>query len=261
MTKISVYIIAFNEVNKIQQCINSVLWADEIIVADSNSTDGTSEKAESMGATVVHIEFKGYGNLRNSAISHCSGDWIFSLDADERCTEEVRDEILQIVNNPQHDIYRIPRRNFFMGKWIKYSGWYPNYRQPQLFKKNMMQYDTKPVHEGFINLSDKSIGALHNSIWQVPFKNTEEVIHKANKYSSLGVEKLENRNIKSSVFKAFIHGFWAFIKHYFFKLGILDGGAGFVIAFGNFEGTFYRYLKLYEKQANWELPDSKPINK
>jgi len=261
MKKISVYIIAFNEVEKIKQCIKSVLWADEIILADSNSTDGTTELAESLGAKVVHIEFEGYGNLRNSAIKKCTGDWILSIDADERCTDQVRKEIVSILENPEHDIYFIPRRNFFMGKWIKFSGWYPNYRQPQFFKNGKMKYDTKPVHEGFINLSSKDIGYLTNCIWQIPFKNINEVIHKANKYSTLGVEKLEIKNIKSSVSKAFMHGFWAFIKHYIFKLGILDGGPGLVIAFGNFEGTFYRYLKLYEKQSNWKIPESEPQNK
>ena len=130
--KISVYIIAFNEAEKIRDCINSVLWADEIILADSNSTDGTTEIAKELGAKVVHIPFKGYGSLRNQAITHCSGDWIFSLDSDERCTVEVRDEILKLIENASVDIYQVPRKNFFMGKCIKYSGWYPNYRQPQL---------------------------------------------------------------------------------------------------------------------------------
>ena len=107
--KVSVYIIAYNEVEKIRDCINSVLWADEIIVADSHSTDGTTEIAEKMGAKVVHIEFDGYGKLRNKAISYCTGDWIFSLDSDERCTKEVRDEILTLIENVHLDIYRIPR--------------------------------------------------------------------------------------------------------------------------------------------------------
>jgi len=254
--KISVYIIAYNEVKKIKQCINSVLWADEIILIDSHSSDGTSELAQELGAKVIHVEFNGYGKLRNDALSHCSHEWIFSLDADERCSIKVRDEIQKIIECPIFDIYRIPRRNFFMGKWIKFSGWYPNFRQPQLFKKGAMKYDLKPVHEGFITNSKKGIGQLKNSIWQVPFKNFEEVIHKANKYSSLGVEKLAQKGVKSGVFKAFLHGLWSFFKHYFLKLGFLDGGAGFVIAFGNFEGTFYRYIKLYEKQSNWEIPSN-----
>ena len=259
--KISVYIIAFNEVEKIRDCINSVLWADEIIVADSYSTDGTTEIAQEMGAKVVHIPFNGYGDLRNKAISNCRGEWIFSLDSDERCTIEVRDEIIDIIDNSYLDIYRIPRKNFFMGQWIKHSGWHPNFRQPQLFKNGKMSYDAKPVHEGFISHSDKEIGTLNNIIWQFPFKNIEEVMHKANRYSSLGVSKLQDRGKTGGVFKAFLHGFWSFTKHYIFKLGFLDGGPGFVIAFGNFEGTFYRYLKLTEAQKNWTSPSVKPLHK
>ena len=203
--KISVYIIAFNEVDKIRDCINSVLWADEIIVADSHSTDGTSEIAIELGAKVIHIPFNGYGDLRNQAIKHCSKDWIFSLDSDERCTIEVRDEIIKLIDNATSEIYRVPRKNFFMGRWIQHSGWHPNFRQPQLFKNGKMSYTMESVHEGFINHSNKEIGVLNNYIWQFPFKNTEEVMHKANRYSSLGVQKLQDKGVIGSVFKAFLH--------------------------------------------------------
>lgn len=190
--KISAYIIAYNEVEKIRDCINSVLWADEIIVADSNSDDGTTEIAESLGAKVVHIPFKGYGDLRNQAVSYCSNEWILSIDSDERCTEQVRDEILSLIINAPLDIYLIPRQNYFMGKWIKRSGWRPNYRQPQLFKAKKMSYSLEPVHEGYISHSNKEIGVIQNSIWQFPFKNTEEIINKANRYSTLGAIKLND---------------------------------------------------------------------
>ena len=259
--KLSVYIIAYNEAEKIRDCINSILWADEIIVADSYSTDGTSKIANELGAKVVQIPFNGYGELRNQAINHCTGDWILSLDSDERCTVEVRDEIIKLINNAPLDIYRVPRKNYFMGRWIKYSGWYPNYRQPQLFKNGKMNYSNDSVHESYVSHSDKEIGSLKNIIWQFPFKNTEEIIYKANRYSSLGVTKLMKNDIHGSVSKAFFHGFWAFFKHYILKLGFLDGGPGFVIAFGNFEGTFYRYIKLAEAQQNWSPPKNKPINK
>ena len=245
---LSVYILAYNESEKIRDCINTVLWADEIIVADSYSDDGTSQIAEEMGARVVHIDFEGYGKLRNQAIKHCNGNWILSIDSDERCTVEVRDEILSIIEKNELDIYFIPRKNFFMGRWIRYSGWYPNFRQPQLFRNGKMRYDLDPVHEGYINNSNKPIGVLKNAIWQVPFKDMEQLIHKANRYSSLGVAKLKEKGTNGSFLKAFLHGLWSFIKHYIFKLGFLDGGPGFVIAFSNFEGTFYRYMKLYEKQ-------------
>jgi len=257
--KISVYIIAFNEEEKIRDCINSVLWADEIILADSYSSDNTPNIARELGAKVVDIDFKGYGNLRNEAIKHCSGDWILSIDSDERCTKEVMDEIKYLVNNSDLDIYKIPRKNFFMGKWISHSGWYPNFRQPQLFKRFFIEYDLKSVHEGYISHSNKKIGELKNYIWQYPFKNFEEVIQKANRYSSLGVPKLQEKNARSGVMIAFLHGLWSFVKHYFLKLGFLDGGAGFVIAFGNFEGTFYRYIKLMEKESKWRPPKTKKI--
>jgi len=259
--KISVYIIAYNEVEKIRDCLNSVLWADEIILVDSYSTDGTQEIAKELGAKIVQVNFEGYGHLRNQAINNCSNEWILSIDSDERCTPEVRDEILEIIEDSELDIYKIPRKNYFMGKWINYSGWFPNYRQPQLFRKGSMTYDNKPVHEGYINHTNKKIGVLENYIWQFPFKNFEELMHKANRYSSLGVEKLEMKKAHSSVLIAFLHGLWSFLKHYFLKLGFLDGGAGFVIAFGNFEGTFYRYIKLAEKRADWSPPHVQQIKK
>ena len=259
--KISAYIIAYNEVDKITDCINSVLWADEIVLADSHSTDGTTELAQSMGAKVFHIDFNGYGNLRHEAVKYCKGHWIFRLDSDERCTKEVKEEIEILIQNAPLDIYRVPRKNFFMGQWIKFSGWYPNFRQPQLFKKGKMSYTSDPVHEGYISYSKKEIGTIKNAIWQIPFKNTEELMQKANRYSSLGVVKLQEKNIKGSVSKAFLHALWSFIKHYIFKLGFLDGAPGFVIAFGNFEGTFYRYLKLTESQKNWNPPKTTPIVK
>ena len=249
---VSVYIITFNESEKISDCIKTVQWADEIIVADSNSTDGTIEISQKLGAKVINIPFNGFGDLRNQAISKCTSDWIFSLDSDERCTNKVKNEILSLIKSSPYDIYHIPRKNYFMGKWIKYSGWYPNFRQPQLFKNGKMSYTMDKVHEGYINLSNKKIGILKNSIWQLPFKNVEEVLQKSNRYSSLGVEKLSNKGQKSSFLKAFLHGLWSFLKHYIFKLGFLDGGPGFVIALGNFEGTFYRYIKLLELQENWK---------
>jgi glycosyltransferase involved in cell wall biosynthesis len=134
--KISVYILAFNEAEKISETIASVRWADEVVVVDSWSTDGTTELATGMGAKVVQVKFNGYGDLRSHAVRACTHDWIFSLDSDERCTPEAAQEIIKLINSQDAmDAYWTPRRNFFMGRWILYSGWYPNYRQPQLFRK------------------------------------------------------------------------------------------------------------------------------
>ena len=146
-----------------------------------------------------------------------------------------------------------------MGRWIRGSGWYPNFRQPQFFRKGAMRYTLEPVHEGYEVLNGKPVGTLNNAIWQFPFRNLEEVIKKMNRYSSLGVPKLAGKRV--SMASALGHGVWSFLKHYIFKLGFIDGWAGFVIAFGNFEGTFYRYAKRYEETQNWQPPKSKSIRR
>ncbi len=265
MSKISVYVIAFNEAEKISATLQSVQWADEIVLIDSHSTDGTLDIAARLGARVVQVDFTGFGDLRNRGIEACSHEWIFSLDADERCTPQVQAEILAIVrgdaphakvtagadSNP--DCYWVARRNFFMGRWIRYSGWYPNYRQPQLFRKDAMSYDLKAVHENYILHTAKPIGYLRNAIWQFPFKNLSEVLHKANRYSSLGAQRLTGKKVTMA--SALTHATWAFVKHYVFKRGFLDGWPGLVIALGNFEGTFYRYAKAFEAQnaERWKV--------
>ena len=253
--KLSVYIIAYNEAEKIADAIDSVRWADEVIVADSHSTDDTARIAESMGARVVQIEFTGFGALRNEAIRACSHDWIFSLDSDERCTVAVRDEIRAILAEaePAHGAYHVPRRNYFLGREIRHSGWYPNFRQPQLFRRDAMRYEDSPVHEGYEMIAPgATVGQLRQAIWQLPYKDLAEVIAKMNRYSTLGASK--PRQAGSSFAKALGHGSWAFLRHYVFKAGVLDGWAGFVIALAYFEVTFYRYAKAVElaHRAEWD---------
>jgi glycosyltransferase involved in cell wall biosynthesis len=244
---VAAYIIAFNEAEKIAAAVKSVLWADEVLLVDSYSTDGTTEIAESLGARVVHIPFNGYGNLRNEALALIRREWVFSLDADERCTQALAEEIRAVIGDVHAgDVFFVPRKNYFMGRWIKHSGWYPNYRQPQLFRLGKMRYDSLPVHEGYILYTDRSPSYLKNHVYQFPFKDVGEVLRKADKYSTLGAKKIDTRRVSVSI--ALAHGLWAFLKHYIFKLGFLDGAPGFIIAVGNFEGTFYRYVKALEER-------------
>ena len=260
MPTISIYIIAYNEAEKIREAISTALWADEILLVDSNSTDGTQEIAQALGARVVQIEFNGFGDLRNQAIAHCTGDWVFSLDADERCTPEVRDEVLALIASPAVlDVYRVPRRNYFMGRWIRHSGWYPNFRQPQLFRRGTMAYTLEPVHEGYQLLTDKPLGTLKNAIWQFPFRNLDEVVRKLNRYSSLGAAKVAPG--RASMARALASAGWAFVKHWVFKRGLLDGWAGFVIALAYAEQTFYRYAKRAEQDAGWNTPSQPPVRR
>jgi len=259
MARISTSIIALNQAEKIGDAIASALWTDEIVVADSNSTDDTVKVSEELGARVVQIPLTTFSELRNRAADACSHEWILSLDTDERCTPALRDEILALLAaGPTCDAYYIPRRNYFMGRWIKGSGWYPNYRQPQLYRKGAMRY-TRIIHEEVEMAGGGQIGKLKNALWQVPFQNFEEILHKANRYSTIGARMLAHKQV--SMGTALGHAIWAFIKHYIFKVGFIDGWAGFVIALGNFEGTFYRYAKRYEEIQHWALPSAEPIRR
>lgn len=249
MAKVSVYIIAYNEANKIKEAVTSVLWADEVLVVDSFSSDATASLAESLGARVVQIAFEGFGDLRNRAIALCRHEWVFSLDADERCTPAARAEILGLVRSPAApaDAYYVPRKNIFMGRWIRHSGFYPDYRQPQLFKKGCLLFEPDAVHERYKIVSSKKAGYLRSAILQIPFQDFEELLNKANRYSSLGADKLGKEGKSAGLLAAVGHGGWTFIQLYFIKKGFLDGWPGFMIGLGNFIGTFFKYAKLYEK--------------
>jgi len=246
MARISAYIIAFNEAEKIEAALRSVSWADEIVVADSFSTDQTVEISRRHGARVIQVPFEGFGRLRNSALEALDGDWVFSLDADERCTEAAAAEIRATVERADAaDAYWVPRRNYVFGRWMRHSGYTPDYRQPQLFRRGKLHYTQDSVHETFV--LDGTLGYLREPIAQIPFRDLSQMLYKMQRYSTLGTERLRTRGVRASMASALAHGTAAFLRHYIFKLGFLDGWAGFIIAFANFEGTFYRYAKHREQ--------------
>jgi glycosyltransferase involved in cell wall biosynthesis len=243
---VSVFILSRNEELKIGPALESVSWAAEIVVIDSHSTDRTVEIAAAHGAKVVQLEFSKFGELRRAGIEHTTCPWIFSLDSDERCTPEARDEILRIVADPSSaDAYNVPRSNILLGRRIRHGGWYPDYRQPQLFRRDRMKYAVDDeVHEGWV--LDGRLGRMRNPITQIPYRNLAEAIGKMNRYTSLGVAKQERNAVSSGYTKAFLRACWAFFKCYVIQLAFLDGGPGLVIAVLRFENSFYKHAKLVE---------------
>jgi len=259
MARISAYIIAFNEAEKIEAALRSLAWADEIVVADSFSTDETVAICQRYSARVIQVPFEGFGKLRNTALEALTGDWVFSLDADERCTTAAAAEIRAATQDPTAaDAYWVPRRNFVFGRWMRHSGYTPDYRQPQLFRRGKMRYTEDAVHETYI--LDGVLGTLKEPIAQIPFRDLAQMLHKMQRYSTLGTERLRLRGAPPSMPGALLHGLAAFLRHYVFQLGFLDGWAGFIIAFANLEGTFYRYAKHVERERGLvqepPLPDS-----
>jgi glycosyltransferase involved in cell wall biosynthesis len=261
MQKISACVITHNDEHTVAWSVSSVQWVDEIVVVDTGSDDRTIEIAESLGARIVRTApFAGFGEMRNRALEFCAHDWVFSIDADEHCTCELQDEITALfAGEPAHDAYYIPRHNYLMGRWIRGSGWHRDHRTPQLFRKSAFRYTPSLSHENHELASDRPVGRLDNVLWHFPFSKLEEVLHKANLYSSLGAQSPSDE--RASMWSALGHGLWAFARIYLFRWGFVDGWAGFVIALSNFEGTFYRYAKRYEKAQGWGAPPEEPARR
>jgi glycosyltransferase involved in cell wall biosynthesis len=245
---VSVFILSKDEELKIGPALESVSWAAEIVVVDSYSTDATLDIAARYGARIVQLEFKRFGELRQEGIRQTTQPWILSLDSDERCTPEARDEILRIVADPASaDAYLVPRRNFFLGRPIRHAGWFPDYRQPQLFRRGRMTYAASDeVHEGWV--LDGRLGRMRNPIAQIPYRTLSEAVAKMNRYTSLGIARQERAASSSGYAKAFLRASWAFLKAYVLQLGLLDGGPGLVIAVLRFENSFYKHAKLIESR-------------
>ena len=237
---------AFNEKEKIKDCLESVKWADEIVLMDSFSTDGTVEIAKQYGAKIVQKEFIGFGRLRNFALEHCSNDWVLSVDADERVTEELKQEIIQkLSQGPKADAYYVPRKSHFLSHWVKHCGWYPDYRQPQFFNRKKMKYTEQLVHETF-ELNGKT-GYLKGHILQYPFLSLDQYLKKMDRYSSLRSEEMFKAGKKFSIFQLLINPLAMFFRMYVAKLGFLDGKIGLILSVLYCNYTIMKYIKLWEK--------------
>lgn len=247
MTKpsLSIIIAAKNEAQNISDCINSASFADEVIVLDSGSTDGTQLLAESCGATVVSTDWPGYGPQQSRGISLARSDWVLSLDADERITPNLRDEILNAINNPKADGYRLPRLSSLCGTFIHHGGWRPDFTL-RLVKRKKAGFTHHFLHAHMTVNGSKA--DLHESLIHYSYRNLDDVLEKLNRYASGNAKDLYAKGVKGSLTKAITHGVWAFFRTYFIRAGFLDGRYGFILAVYNAESTYYKYLKLLAMQ-------------
>jgi glycosyltransferase involved in cell wall biosynthesis len=245
MVGLSVIIVAKNEALNIVDCVRSASFADEVLVLDSGSTDGTAALAESAGARVVVTDWPGYGAQNNRGIDLAQGDWIFSLDADERISAELAQEISSAIAAGGFDGYRVPRISMFVGRFIHHGGWRPDFTR-RLVRRGAGRFTEHFLHA---NLEVKGrVGSLSNPIVHYSFRDLPSVLEKMDRYSSAGARDMDDRGRRGSFEGAVFHGLWAFIRTYLLRLGFLDGRWGFMLAVSNAEGTYYRYLKLWLKQ-------------
>ena len=256
MSKISVYVIAYNDESNMRACLESVSWADELIVVDSWSTDATEKISRDYTDKVFQHAFHGFGRLRNEAVAHASHDWVFSLDTDERATPEIRDEIRRIVGGgAQADAYFVPRKNFFLGRWIRHCGWYPDYRQPQLFRKGCLRYREELVHEGFE--LDGHVGYLKEHVLQYPFRDIDHYLAKMDRYSELMAHRMVQQARTFYAHQLVTHPCFTFAKMYLGRAGFLDGMPGLILSGLYAYYTFIKYAKFWELARNAQVQRQK----
>jgi glycosyltransferase involved in cell wall biosynthesis len=233
VNKLSVVIITKNEEKFIADAVKSAIFADEVLVLDSGSTDRTCSISKKIGARVEWQNWLGFGPQKNKAVELANNDWVFVLDADERITPKLQDEIISVLKNPQSSGYRIARLNNFFGKNIKTCGLYPDY-SIRFFNKKKGRFNDVSVHESV--QIDGRVSILKNHMIHLAYETIGEFKVKQRKYAALSHKK-------KSIFKALISPPWTFFKLFFLKLGFLDGWYGFIIAILYAQYTFWKYNK------------------
>ncbi len=240
--KLSVVMITLNEAERLEATLQSVAWADEIVVVDAGSTDGTVEIARRFtDKVVVTDDWPGFGVQKNRALDWATGDWVLSIDADERVSPELAAEIRALLVNPQFDAYRLPRLSSYLGRPMRHSGWWPD-EVLRLFRRGTARFSEDVVHERL--LFHGATGRLQGALQHESFRSLEQVLDKVNRYSTAGAEKMAAEGRTASLGKAVGRAMWTFLRTYVLKAGFLDGREGFMLAVSNAEGVYYRYLKL-----------------
>jgi len=242
---LSVIIITKNEAPHIGRCLESVSWADEIIVLDSGSQDDTVSICRQYTDKVYETDWPGFGIQKQRALDKASGDWVLSIDADEIVTAELRAEIEQALQQNKFHGYEIPRLSSYCGRQMRHGGWWPDYVL-RLFRCNAGQFSDAVVHEKII--VEGKVGRLISPFLHDTAVNLEEILRKMNSYSSLGAQMLYEKGVRASISKAVFKGLWTFIRTYWIKAAFLDGYQGLMLSISNAEGTYYKYLKLMELQ-------------
>ncbi len=245
MSKISVYVLAYNDEPYIRACLETVTWADELIVVDSYSTDATEKISREYTDKVYQHRFQGFGALRNAAMASCSHDWIFSLDTDERATPELEREIRAVTAaESRADAYLVPRKNWFLGRWIRHCGWYPDYRPPQLLRKGRLRFREQLVHEGYD--VDGTVGRLRAHVLQYPFRDLDHYLSKMDRYSELMAARMVQEGRRFRAHQLVTHPAATFLKMYVARAGYLDGMPGLILSGLYAYYTFVKYAKLWD---------------
>ncbi len=240
--RLSVAIIARDEEQRLGPCLRSAAFADEIVVADTGSRDGTAELARELGARVVQIPFHGFGDAKNRAVAETTGEWVLSLDADERITDALRRELLAALENPgKNHAFSLPRISLFLGKPMRHGGWGRDH-VPRLFRREKARFSEDQVHERL--LADGPIAPLKNPLLHDTTPTLGHYLTKMDRYSTLAARRIAGEAHRPvGVLPGLLHGLGNGFRKYFLLQGFRDGWRGCVLAVGTAYEKFLRYVK------------------
>lgn len=253
MKKITAILITKNEEGNIKDCLESINWVDEIILVDAESTDKTLEIAQSYNPKTFIRKWKGYADQKEFALSKAANEWVLSIDADERVSPLLKEEIINLNENDA-DGYYIRRQNYFLKRHIKTCGWDNDY-QLRLFRKSKTAVTDRLVHESFV--VNGTIKHLKNRLIHFTFTSIEKTIGKINRYSSLKAQELFKKNKKSNSLTILSHGAAAFLRFYIVLGGFKEGVHGMIISLFNSFTTFLVYMKLWELHTEKKSTETK----
>ncbi len=245
---ISVVVITYNEADRLEAALKSVEGlADEIVVVDRYSSDDTQQVAKKYTDRFIQREWTNYADQKNFANSKAAGPWILSLDADERLSPELRREILELKEQePSVSAFSVPRRSFYLGRWIRHAGWFPD-RKTRLFRKDRARWEGRFVHESLV--VEGEVAGLKGVLHHFTYRNLSDHLRRIDVYSSLGAQKLYADQKRCRWYHISLVPFFRFLRTWVWRAGFLDGWPGFVIAVMEAYGVFVRYAKL---RAIWK---------
>ncbi len=249
MEKLSVVIITYNEEANIERCLKSVLWADEIVVVDSFSSDATVDICRRYTEKVFQMEWQGYGGQKNLAAQKASHSWILNLDADEEVSVESEREIRALLEGkPDFPAYDFPRKNYFGERWVRYCGWYPD-RIIRLYDKMRAHFSEGRVHEKVEAV--EGVGSLKEPLLHHSFRDMADYIARQNRYSTLSAQDRFERKGAVGIGRILLGPPWVFLKVYFLRQGFREGRLGFFLAASMAFYSFLKYIKTHECKASW----------
>ena len=242
MNKITAVVITLNEERNIGRCLESVLpVVDEVVVVDSFSTDATADICARHGVRFVTHEWEGYVATKNYANELASNDWILSLDADEALSPELAKSILALKNQDMEGkVFSMNRLMNYCGRWIRHGGWYPDVKV-RLFDRRQVRWIGQKVHETLDVPDGTPVMKLEGDLWHYSFYTPEEHRRQMEKFAALSAEEMKERGQRPSLFSAWVHTGWKFLRDYLFKGGFLDGALGWTIARNNAYGVWCKY--------------------